>query len=94
MIVCCTAATHLRQSFKVADAEVFAITVPTHFHTFWPKPTQQLSVAQLLRTSHDKPLNGQPLWERSDLDRKQLVREFQKECHVVRRSIDGDLVKV
>ena len=49
---------------------------------------------QLLRTSEDKPLNGRPLWERSDLDVAQLVNEFQRECHVVRRSIDGDLVKV
>ena len=49
---------------------------------------------QLLRTSEDKPLNGRPLWERSDLDAGQLVTEFQKECHVLRRSIDGDLVKV
>lgn len=48
---------------------------------------------ELLRTSNDKPLNGQPLWKRSDLDSNQLVHEFQKECHVVRRSIDGDLVK-
>lgn len=49
---------------------------------------------QLLRTSEDKPLNGRPLWERSDLDAGQLANEFQRECHVVRRSIDGDLVKV
>ena len=49
---------------------------------------------QLLRTSEDKPLNGRPLWERSDLKASQLVNEFQRECHVVRRSIDGDLVKV
>ncbi|KAL3138879.1 hypothetical protein ABBQ32_005706 [Trebouxia sp. C0010 RCD-2024] len=48
---------------------------------------------ELLRTSEDKPLNGRPLWERSDLDAAQLVNEFQKECHVLRRSIDGDLVK-
>ena len=48
---------------------------------------------QLLRTSDDKPLHGQPLWERSDLDPGQLINEFQRECHVVRRSIDGDLVK-
>ena len=49
---------------------------------------------QLLRTSEDKPLNGRPLWERSDLEAGQLVNEFQRECHVVRRSIDGDLAKV
>ena len=49
---------------------------------------------QLLRTSEDKPLNGRPLWERSDLEAGLLVNEFQRECHVVRRSIDGDLVKV
>lgn len=49
---------------------------------------------QLLRTSEDKPLNGRPLWERSDLEPSQLVNEFERECHVVRRSIDGDLVKV
>lgn len=56
-------------------------------------PSDKVCV-QLLRTSQDKPLNGRPLWERSDLDGQQLVNEFQRECHVVRRSIDGDLVKV
>lgn len=55
---------------------------------------QPFHALQLLRTSEDKPLNGRPLWERSDLDAAQLVNEFQKECHVLRRSIDGDLVKV
>lgn len=48
---------------------------------------------QLLRTSKDKPLHKRPLWERPDLDHAQLISEFQRECHVVRRSIDGDLVK-
>ncbi len=28
------------------------------------------------------------------MDAGQLVSEFQRECHVVRKSIDGDLVKV
>ncbi|KAL0041761.1 hypothetical protein WJX79_003730 [Trebouxia sp. C0005] len=48
---------------------------------------------ELLRTSKDKPLHQRPLWERPDLDHAQLISEFQRECHVVRRSIDGDLVK-
>ncbi|KAA6417525.1 MAG: 2-phosphoglycerate expressed [Trebouxia sp. A1-2] len=46
---------------------------------------------ELLRTSKDKPLHQRPLWERPDLDHAQLISEFQRECHVVRRSIDGDL---
>ena len=49
---------------------------------------------QLLRTAEGKPLSDKQLWQRSDLDAGQLVNEFQRECHVVRRSIDGDLVKV
>ena len=52
------------------------------------------AVVQLLRSADDMPMNGKPLWERSDLDATQLVTEFQRECQVVRRSIDGDLVKV
>ena len=40
------------------------------------------------------PIHRSPLWERSDLADDQLVTEFQKECQVVRKSIDGDLVKV
>ncbi|DBA83828.1 TPA: hypothetical protein ACH3X1_006347 [Trebouxia sp. C0004] len=48
---------------------------------------------ELLRTSKDKPLHQRPLWERPDLRHAQLITEFQRECNVVRRSIDGDLVK-
>lgn len=52
------------------------------------------AVVQLLRSADDIPMNGKPLWERSDLDDTQLVTEFQRDCQVVRRGIDGDLVKV
>lgn len=49
---------------------------------------------QLLRSTEDMPVSSKPLWERSDLDDNELLAEFFKECQVVRRSIDGDLVKV
>lgn len=70
-----------------------ACPLTSHLHVF---STQFCSVhvMQLLRTAEGMPLSDKPLWQRSDLDAGQLVNEFQRECHVVRRSIDGDLVKV
>lgn len=50
---------------------------------------------QLLRTQEDGPLNKTPLWERDDLaSPEELIREFQRECRLVRKGVDGDLVKV
>ncbi len=35
-----------------------------------------------------------PLWKRSDLSPEQLITEFRRECRVVRKAMEGDLVKV
>ena len=70
------------------------IIYPAQGHGRLSSTPLTLHVMQLLRTSEDQPLNRRPLWDRSDLDASHLVNEFQRECHVVRRSIDGDLVKV
>ena len=51
-------------------------------------------MVQLLRSADDMPMNAKPLWDRSDLSDTQLIAQFQTECQVVRKSIDGDLVKV
>lgn len=50
--------------------------------------------AQLLRGAEDSPLARDPLWERPDLAPGALVGEFQRECRVVRKGVDGDLHKV
>ena len=50
--------------------------------------------AQLLRGAEDSPLAGAPLWERGGLAPAALVSEFQRECRVVRKGVDGDLHKV
>lgn len=49
--------------------------------------------AQLLRGAEDSPLAGAPLWERGGLAPAALVSEFQRECRVVRKGVDGDLHK-
>ena len=49
---------------------------------------------QLLRGAEDSPLARAPLWERPDLAPGALVGEFQRECRVVRKGVDGDLHKV
>lgn len=50
--------------------------------------------AQLLRGVEDSPLARDPLWERTGLAPGALVGEFQRECRVVRKGVDGDLHKV
>ena len=49
---------------------------------------------QLLRSAEGGPLSAIPLWDRDDLDASDLILEFQRECRVIRKGIDGDLLKV
>jgi hypothetical protein len=49
--------------------------------------------AQLLRGAGDSPLAAAPLWERAGLAPAALVGEFQRECRVIRKGVDGDLHK-
>lgn len=56
---------------------------------------------ELLRGYESAPLHPDPLWLRDSLGhdgggsaRGALLREFQEECMVMRRALDGDLVKV
>lgn len=51
-------------------------------------------LVQLLRTSEEGPLRREPLWERGDLGPEALISEFQRECRIVRKGVDGDLCKV
>jgi hypothetical protein len=51
-------------------------------------------VFQLMRMSEDGPLQPTPLWERQDLSPSSLVREFLRECRIVRKGLDGSLIKV
>jgi len=47
-----------------------------------------------MRMSEDGPLQPTPLWEREDLSPGGLVREFLRECRIVRKGLDGSLFKV
>ncbi len=48
---------------------------------------------QLLRTSEWGALSSTPLWAREGLAEDELISEFQKECRIIRRGLDGDLCK-
>ena len=49
---------------------------------------------QLLRAGGDSPLHATPLWCRPGLSDAGLVAEFRREARVVRKGMDGDLIKV
>ncbi len=70
---------------------------------FWPSTrlqdcsismAREASCAQLMRMSEDGPLQPTPLWDREDLNPGGLVREFLRECRIVRKGLDGSLFKV
>ena len=50
-------------------------------------------LSQLLRMSPQVPMEDRPAWERN-LHGPALVQAFQRECHIVRKVLDGDLIKV
>lgn len=49
---------------------------------------------QLLRAGPDSPLARQPLWCRPGIVDRGLVGEFRREARVVRKGMEGDLIKV
>jgi hypothetical protein len=52
------------------------------------------NLLQLLRAGGDSPLHAVPLWCRPGLSDAGLVAEFRREARVVRKGMDGDLIKV
>ena len=48
---------------------------------------------QLMRMAEGAPLGRRPLWERGDLSREALVLEYLRECRIVRKGLDGNLLK-
>lgn len=42
---------------------------------------------------HEAALKDTPLWDRG-LSGSAFVQAFQNECHIVRKGLDGDLLKV
>ena len=69
--------------------------VPLLYHcTFAVLPACTAALLpQLLRQSEDSPLHSQPLWLRPELNQATLIQEFRRECHIVRRALEGDLNK-
>jgi len=51
-------------------------------------------IVQLLRTTGMTALDAKPLWDRAELSFEDLLAEYQRECGIVRRGINGDLTKV
>lgn len=62
-----------------------------------PNVLQTDMVYELLRTSTDSlniaPLSSTPLWARDFASSEELIREFCRECRIVRKGLDGDLKK-
>ncbi|KAK9815940.1 hypothetical protein WJX72_012313 [[Myrmecia] bisecta] len=58
-----------------------------------PNVLQTDIIYDLIRLSEDSPLQQTPLWERSELPPTHLVNEFQRECRIVRKGVEGDLIK-
>ena len=57
--------------------------------------TRHICGLQLLHGQDEEgPLHKVPLWNREDLDDACLVGEFQRECRVMRKGVNGDLIKV
>jgi hypothetical protein len=42
----------------------------------------------------EAPLDPVGLWLRTDLRDDELIQEFRRECRIVRKGMEGDLVKV
>ncbi|EIE20940.1 hypothetical protein COCSUDRAFT_54287 [Coccomyxa subellipsoidea C-169] len=58
-----------------------------------PNVLQTDAIYELMRMSEDGPLQPTPLWDRDDLSPGGLVREFLRECRIVRKGLDGSLFK-
>ncbi|WIA30378.1 hypothetical protein OEZ86_000464 [Tetradesmus obliquus] len=58
-----------------------------------PNVMQTDVIYELLRAGGDSPLHATPLWCRLGLSDAGLVAEFRREARVVRKGMDGDLIK-
>jgi hypothetical protein len=58
-----------------------------------PNVLQIDAFRDLLSGGYDAPLPQTPLYMRHELDSDALVDEYKEECRVMRRAVDGDLVK-
>lgn len=78
-----------------ASAAPGLLTQPAWPHACLNPPYPLRAVCpQLLRTGELGQLSGTPLWSREGLDGDELISEFQKECRIIRRGLEGDLTKV
>lgn len=57
-----------------------------------PNVLQTDILYELLRMPHEAALKDTPLWDRG-LSGSAFVQAFQNECHIVRKGLDGDLLK-
>jgi hypothetical protein len=58
-----------------------------------PNVLQIDAFRDLLQGGNDAPLLETPLYMRHDLDSEALIEAYKEECKVMRRALDGDLVK-
>eukprot|EP00250_Pteridium_aquilinum_P035787 c9933_g1_i1 orf=188-1594(-) len=58
-----------------------------------PNVLQTDMVYELIRTSTDSPLSMVPIWEREFASQEELVKEFARECRILRKGLNGDLRK-
>ncbi|KAL8049888.1 hypothetical protein ABFX02_06G048300 [Erythranthe guttata] len=58
-----------------------------------PNVLQTDMVYELLRTATDAPLASSPVWARDFNSSEELIKEFCRECRIVRKGLAGDLKK-
>ncbi|CAK9218730.1 unnamed protein product [Sphagnum troendelagicum] len=58
-----------------------------------PNILQTDMVYELLRTSTDAPLASTPVWARDFASPEELVKEFNRECRIVQKGLEGDIKK-
>ncbi|KAJ3681857.1 hypothetical protein LUZ60_014430 [Juncus effusus] len=82
ILVCGTACTG---KSTVATQLAQRLNLPNVLHTDM--------VYELLRTSTDAPLTSTPVWARDFDSPEELIKEFSRECRIVRKGLAGDLKK-
>ncbi|XP_078148786.1 P-loop containing nucleoside triphosphate hydrolases superfamily protein isoform X2 [Carex rostrata] len=82
ILVCGTACTG---KSTVATQLAQRLNLPNVLHTDM--------VHELIRTSTDAPLTSTPVWARDFNSPEELIKEFCRECRIVRKGLAGDLKK-
>ncbi|KAJ1691594.1 hypothetical protein LUZ63_015749 [Rhynchospora breviuscula] len=82
ILVCGTACTG---KSTVATQLAQRLNLPNVLHTDM--------VHELIRTSTDAPLTSTPVWARDFDSPEELIKEFCRECRIVRKGLAGDLKK-